>query len=125
MENILIDGKSYTRIKLPDLKKFKGKKISSPYEEFYNWIGDQFDRREGDLIDVSSIWISNLDDSKLRDMTLQWLIKYHKMSKILAEKKVPWITLQIAPAVFLEDGVDSNYAYVIEEKLFRKKNEIR
>jgi hypothetical protein len=120
-EIVVIDGENYTKIKLPSFTKFKGTKGVSPYEKFHNWIGEQFGKKESDKINVSANWVTSEDDSKLRDLTLQWMIKSHKLSERIAKKNIPWISLEVGPAILSQDDIDSGFVYVVEEELFKAK----
>jgi hypothetical protein len=121
----------WTKRELP--RAFAGKfgsrsKEVSPLEKFAIWAAGG-KPPEGKLIDVPSIWLCEADYKRLKEITLQWIKKYHYPPRIYrvarSVEALEWHCLSIAPSCFGDielEGIQPGQVYFESENIYRPKD---
>lgn len=93
-----------------------------PYSKLFLYIKDSLDFEDGELLDVSKIWITEKTDMKLDELNLKYLKYLNKVKKIninKLKKDFGFYKLQYGPAVDYYDSFNllDDYIYVEEDVL--------
>lgn len=120
-------------IKLPKdwKKKFNSKsKILSPYEKFYKWIIKEVTNdwlimlydKNNITVNVTCVCVVTSVANQLEKLTLSWLRKVHKIPLYRAREEMHWINFNIGPCeLYIEDDVDKNTVYLLNEYIVLKE----